>query len=206
MLSRKPVKMSLPFRDSRNYLHSTDILLALMDLARDRFSSKAFVNSLMIRRPACHQVQACFDPEASAFASFGIRNGSEHVKGWLVETDERISLRIPFDESPAMSAVVCGPGFACFAEPVQGYTPFEQLVILMRALASQLGPQQWWVSQLNLCSPIVETRALEIRLRGNVLDRFLTGDISQDGHIIGSARGIVKSAAPQRVEAGKPNE
>jgi hypothetical protein len=163
-----------------------------MNLARDRFSIGAFVESLILRRPASHQVLACFQHHSNAFASFGVRNGQEHVRGWLVETDAPISQRVPFDEAPALAAVVKGTGVACFAKPLQGYTPFEQLVVLMKALAAQVVPQEWWVSQVNLSSPLQAGR-LEVKLRQHILGCFLTGDIIQDGKFIGSARGVLKS-------------
>ncbi|MGA8762480.1 MAG: hypothetical protein WB562_06280 [Candidatus Sulfotelmatobacter sp.] len=190
---RAPAPFRLPFRGLRNYLHSTDLFPALTSLAQQHFSPAAFVESMVLRRPVTHQVRASFVPEPKAFGTFRIRHLSQCIHGWLVETGVPISARVPFDEQTAVSAAICRRWFSCFHEPVQGYTAFEQLVVLMKVVSPQVGPHQWWFCRIELSAPLSESHPLSFAIRETVSDRFLVGDINQAHRLIGSAASVARN-------------
>ena len=121
--------------------------------------------------------------------TFGLRVAAEKVYGWLVETDEDVRIRVPYDESLAGSAVVGGAGFARFAEPVPGYTAFEQLLVLMKVTS---GHPTAWLCQTDFHGPLLDTKPLAVRLRRRAM-RFLAFEIMQDEQMIGTASASLRS-------------
>jgi hypothetical protein len=125
-------------------------------------------------------------------------------KGWLVETDEPISSRIPFDEATAAQSAVSGPGFARFEKLLPRYSPFELLVILTKILSSQQSNQHWWICQIEFQSPLRETVPLECRFSHKISQHYLTLHIYQAGKVIGSASGIADSISNLNVQGSNP--
>ena len=184
--------LDLPFKGERNYLRLADILPTLIELVRCRFGPQAQVDSLIIRRPFRHGILVSFVPSGVFAGTFRVRRGSENVPGWLLETDEPVTRRIPFDSSPLSAAAVSGPGFALILEPLPGYTAFDVGVSLMRVVASQVDRRHWWLCQMNLDVPLTESFPLEVRIKHNLGGLFIVFDIVQCGLTIGTARGILE--------------
>jgi hypothetical protein len=196
------IRLQLPFKGSRDYLHSTDLFPALNGLVQEQFSPHAFVELLTIRRAVNHCVEVRFAPPSQSFGSFRIRRGEERIDGWLVETQESIHARIPYDDAPAVRAAKVEPGAARFDRPVEGQTPFEQLLVLMRLVSAQVAKRHWWLCQINLRSPFTAQFPLEFRSREQIFGRFLRGGIWQGGRLIGSAAGFADLAhRPQARQA-----
>jgi hypothetical protein len=190
--AREPAPFHLPFRGARNYIHSTDLFPALTGLAQERFSPAAFVESLVLRRPAGHQVRARFVKDPEAFGTFRIHHGSEQIRGWLVETDTPVLDRVPFDEETAMNSAVKGPQFARFQERVGRYTAIEQLVVLTKIVASQVGLHNSWLCRIDLSAPLLQFDPLGVEIREIVSDRFITFAISQQQNPIGTVAGMAR--------------
>lgn len=187
-----PLELRLPYRRDRNYLHSADIFQALTNVAQDHFAPDAYIESLVLRRQAVRQIRISFQAEAQMIGTFGIRVGREQVRGWLVETDAEVLTRVPYDECWAVAAVVGGPGFAQFMEPVAGYTAFEQLLVLMKVAGGQ-GQHDAWLCKITLSSPLFNTKPLAVRLRLRALQRFFSFEILQDECLLGEASASLRS-------------
>jgi len=183
----------LPFRGNRNYLHSTDLYPALTKYAQQQFSKSAYVESLMIRRAVSHQVRVDLDKPESAFGSFRICDGTERSKGWLVETDEPVRTRIPFDETAAVQTAVNGIRFARLEELLPPYSTFELLLLLTKMVAHQESRCHWWLCQMEFFSPLREIVPLESKLKRKISNRYLLMEIYQAGQLIGSVSGIADS-------------
>src|SRR5215831_9666512 len=108
------VDVHLSYRTDRNYIHSADIFQALTTLAQERFAPDAYIESLILRRQATHQIRISFQAEPQMIGTFGIRVGREQIRGCLVETEEEVLDRVPYDESRAAKAVLGGFRFASF--------------------------------------------------------------------------------------------
>jgi hypothetical protein len=182
----------LPFKGSREYLHSTDIFPALTDVAHKRFGPLAWVDSLTIRRPFRRIIQVSFEPVEVSSGSFRIRNGSQHIPGWLLETDRPVTRRIPYDTSPLSAAAVSGSGYARFLEGLPGFSVLDVLVSLMKLVSAQVDRRQWMICQLNLDAPLAEIFPVEVRIRSILAGKFLVSDILQAGTVSGSARGMLE--------------
>lgn len=200
MLTLAPTLAELPFRGNRNYIHSTDLYPALAQYAHKQFSLSAFVECLTIRRPARHQVRVNLDTSAGAFATFCIRHGIEHSKGWLVETDEPVRSRIPFDEAKVEQAVISGPGFARLERLLPSYSTFELILILTKTVAHQENAGHWWICQIDFVGPLHETAPLESKLTRRVSNRYVFTEIYQAGQMIGALTGIADVSS---VSAGR---
>jgi hypothetical protein len=183
------VNLHLPYRGDRNYIHSADIFPVLADLAKARFTADAYVESLVLRRQAVRQIRVAFEAEPQMIGTFSFRAAGEKVSGWLVERDETVRLRVPYDESPARAAVVGGTGFARFAEPVAGYTAFEQLLVLLKVTS---GLPSAWLCQTIFDRPLLDAYPLAVRLRHRAM-RFLAFEIIQDEQMIGTACASLRS-------------
>jgi hypothetical protein len=185
--------LDLPFKGSRDYLHSTDILPALNELAHARCGAQAHVDSLTLRRPFTHAIRTSFESSAGASGSFRIRRGDECISGWLHETESPVTGRVSFDTSRLLAATISGQGFAKILEPQPGYSALEVVVTLMKAVSAQVNRRPWWVCQLNFDHPLTEVFPVEARIQHNLIGRFLVYEIVQAGMVIGSARGISES-------------
>lgn len=185
------VNLCLPYRKDRNYIHSADIYQALTSLARDRFDPDAFIASLILRRQAAHQIQISFHAEPSTVGTFSIRYKEEQTSGWLIETTEKVSVRVPYDESQAAAAVIERPKYAQFSAVIPGYTTFEQLIVLLKAASGQ-GKCDAWLCQVKLQRALRDSRPLAVNLRQRI-DRFFAFEIVQDDLLAGSACAFVRS-------------
>jgi hypothetical protein len=180
--------LDLPFKGSRDYLHSTDIFPGLTELVRNRFGSQAWVDSLCIRRPFRNSIFASFAESPSATGSFRVRHHSKTVPGWLIPTNRPVTRRVPFDASEVTASAIIGMGSAKILEPVPGFTEFEIFVALMRELARNVDPGQWWFCQLNLSTPLSDRCPMEVRICRTLGGRFLVYELLQANSCVGSAR------------------
>ena len=145
--------LDIPLRGARDYVQSSDLFTALEKLARAHFSVHAYLQKLVLRKLASHQIEASFSPHETAFGTFEIRNEQTVTAGWLVETNRRIERRNLYDEAPVANAAVVRPGRVFLSAPVQGYTAFDQAVILLKILGAQLNAGRCLVAKLDLTKP-----------------------------------------------------
>jgi hypothetical protein len=186
------VDLHLSFRKDRTYIHSADIFQALTNFAQERFASDAYINSLVLRRHATHQIRISLQPEPQMIGTFGIRVGGEQVCGCLVETAAEVLDRVTYDESRAATAVEGGFRFAFFTQPVAGYTAFEQMLVLLK-VAGGLGRREAWLCKTTLHGPLPETKPLAVKLRLISLQRFYGFDIFESEQHIGEASAYLRT-------------
>lgn len=191
---RENLILELPYKGGREYLHSTDLYPALMEMAHESFGPQAWVDGLTLRRPFRNAIQVSYEHPAASSGSFRIRHDSESVSGWLLETDRPVTRHIPYDTSPLSAAASSGSGYARILEALPGFAVLDMLVSLMKLVSAQVDRRQWWICQLNLDTPLAEIFPVEVRIRNNLAGKFLVYDILQAGIVIGSARGILEDA------------
>jgi hypothetical protein len=180
--------LDLPFKGSRDYLHSTDIYPALMELVREHIGSDAWVDALCLRRPFRNWVLASFENSVSATGSFRVRNQSVTIAGSLYETETPVTRGRPFDTSVVAASAEIESGSAKIVHPTPGVTPLEAFVVLMKRLASEVNAGQWWFCQMNLDAPLSDQYPLQVRITRNIGNNFLIYELSQANSPIGSAR------------------
>jgi hypothetical protein len=185
------LQLDLPFKGERKYLHSTDIYPALVDIARNRFGSEAWVDALTLRRPLTNVLQATFETATEFAGTFSLRKGSESIPGWLLDTGRPVTRRVPYDTSPIMAAAISFPGGARIVEPLPGFRMIDMVIGLMRIVINQVDTRRWWLCQLNLETPLAAVSPIQVCIQRNLGGRFLIMKIEQCGVVIGSARGIL---------------
>lgn len=184
----------LPFRGSRNYLHSTDIYPALLELIRALFGVNAYVDSLTLRSPFACGIQVTFEAPVVSSGSFRVRHGSECIFAWLVETERPITHRNHSDLPDVTSCAISGPGFAHISEPLPKQAPLDVLVSLMKLVSNQVSQGHWWLCQICLDTPLIAVYPLEVRIHRNLGARCLVFNIMQQNQSIGSARFMLENA------------
>ncbi|MFO7693310.1 MAG: hypothetical protein R6V57_09525 [Vicinamibacterales bacterium] len=182
------------FKGGRTYVHSTDLLAALESEACRRLGAGAWVGHLTIRRQATREVDARFEPGADAFGSFRLRGPSGTLRGWLTESIRPITRRVPYDEDALLARVRFEGDAAVLAGAAGGFTRFEQIVTLWKALAIRQVPGPWTLAQVDLDGPLPPAGPLEVQYPRTVDGRLKLGVLSQAGSVLGTCRAILAEA------------
>ncbi len=182
------------FKGGRTYVHSTDLLAALEAEACRRLGAGACVGHLTIRRQAMREVDAWFEPGADAFGSFRLRGPSGALRGWLTESIRPITRRVPYDEEALIARVRFEGDGAVLSGAVSGFTRYEQMVTLWKALAVRQVPGPWTLAQVDLDGPLPPAGPLEVRYLRTFDGRLKLGLLSQAGSVLGSCRAILADA------------
>jgi hypothetical protein len=182
------VVLDLPFKGDRDYLRMADLHPAIQGVAQNYFGPSAQVSSLIVRRPLKRAIRASFQPVEGSSGSFRVRNGSESIPGWLVETDQQVARRVPYDSSPISAAAVSGPDFARIVDPLPGFAPFDIFVSLVKIVGAKRTPRPWWLCQVNLDTPFTDEFPFEVRVLHWLGGRFAVFNLRQADTVIGSFR------------------
>jgi hypothetical protein len=194
-ITRQPVcELVTPLKGSRQYVHSTDLLAALESEACRRLGTGAWVRNLTIRRQAAHLVDAWFEPRGDALGSFRLQGPSQSLRGWLVESSRSFAWRVSYDEESLLDRVCDEGDVAVLPGPVDGFTRYEQMVALFKALATRQMPGPWVVAQFDFECPLPRLGPLEARYPRTIDGRLKFGVLSQKGSAIGAIRAILPEA------------
>jgi hypothetical protein len=185
------IALDIPFRGSRDYVHSTDLFAALDGLAEKFLAPRAHVKNLTLRRQARRQVAAHFLPHPGAFGSFALALPRQTLEGWLVETTAPITRRIAFDETAISRTAVSEPGHVFLPAPVKGYSGFEQMIVLFKMLCTQSHPSAWLFTGIDLDRSLGAEACLAVRRAQTVLDRLVDARLDQDGKTVGRVRMVL---------------
>ena len=185
------IVLDIPFRGSRDYVHSTDLFAALDGLAGLFLAPRAHLKNLSLRRQAHRQVAAHFLPHPDSFGSFALALPHQTLEGWLVESPTPITRRIVFDELAISRAAVSEPGRVSLPAPVKGYSGFEQRIVLFKMLCVQCRPGAWLFTGIDLDRALDGEARLAVRRTQTVLDRMVNARVDQDGEVVGHARMVL---------------
>lgn len=186
--------IEIPFKGQRDYLRFADIFPALIDAVHSGFGTDAQVDLLTIRRPFKAKIGVSFEPVESANGDFRVRNGSDCKCGWLIETCEPVSSRVPFESSPLLGSATTSADAAEVREAIPGLTGFDILAGLMKILGRQVNKRHWWLCQMNFVEPLRTAFPLCVQIRHVIAQQFIAFDIRECGQAKGTARCIVEGA------------
>jgi hypothetical protein len=192
--SQARVALDIPLRGARDYVHSTDLFGALDALADQLVGPNAHLKTLRLRRLAYRQVVAQFEPHADAFGSFAFAARGRLVEGWLVEDPAPITGRIAFDEAAIARQAVSEQGRVFLRSPVQGYSSFEQLIVLIKMLCAQSLAGHWLFTSIDLDGPLLKEAALAVSRTQLVLGRMMDAMLYQDGSPGGRMQMVIPAA------------
>jgi len=183
--------LDIPLRGMRDYVHSTDLHAALERLAKTQISPDAWLSKLVLRKPAYHQVDSYFTPQDVAFGTFELRSEGRQIAGWLVESQCEITRRISFDEAPVREAATICAGRVFLPAPIGGYSSFEQAIVLLKLLCTQIRYGKWLFTAIDMGCRFQEQLPLELALRQKILDRGIVAELQQDQRTIGRAQMVL---------------
>lgn len=189
--------LELPFKGQRDYLRFADIFPALVDRVQSRFGPGATVDLLTMRRPLKSKIAVSLEAVNVFAGSFRVRNGSECQTGWLVETDQCVDTRVPFDSSILTLHALASAHSAEVLGPVPGLTSFDIVVGLMKVLAYQVEDRHWWLCQMKFFEPLGAAFPLCVKVHRILARQFISFDIHQGGRMAGTARCAVDGAELQ---------
>lgn len=190
----KGFMMNLEFKGQRNYIHGSDIYNSiseeLSELGYD------YIKKLAFKSFARHQVRFTLDSaeSTSAFAFGILSTAQDSQKFYLIETDEPVTDRYPYDEALITDkAVIAGSQITGKADNL--YSVIENVIALTKQLNYQLSPDvsgKWLFGQLDLKMALpVEWRQIQISQKSCIANSFSRNLITIDGAAYGEIRFIV---------------
>jgi hypothetical protein len=186
------VALDVPFRGNRDYVHSTDLFEALENHSR-ALSPGSYLKNLILRHPARRQVRAQFTPQRDAFGTFELALPHRVLPGWLMEDRSPIMRRVAFDEAAIAREAIVEPGRAFLSAPVNGYSGFEQMIVLLKMLCAQIHPGPWLFASVALDRSLTGQTSIEVRRSQTVLGRMIDARLHQGGRETGRAQMVLSA-------------
>ncbi len=191
--SEAKIVLDMPLRGRRDYVHSTDLFAALDGLAEVFLGPDAYLKTLNLRRRAHRQATACFRSDPNAFGTFTFAARERTMQGWLVENALPITRRIEFDEDAIAKLAISDRGCVCLRAPLQGYSAFEQLIVLFKMLCAQSHSGAWLFTAIDLDRPLSGEAALAVTRTQVVLGRMIDAMLYLDGGPAGRMQMVLPS-------------
>jgi hypothetical protein len=173
------VDHTFTFRGSRGYLHGTSVFADLLQLR----GTDATAIDLKFHRRTAHQVAYTDDPDLAGHAVAEWHDAQGKL--FIVERDESIAERVPYDESRLANMLDMDGRMVRIPASTPGFTRFEALVASFKRLLETVhaGAQRKYVF-VRVCLTHVPEGAMEIYYARDI-GAFFQGDISVDGVRLG---------------------
>ncbi|HEY4076591.1 MAG TPA: hypothetical protein VGM26_06620 [Rhizomicrobium sp.] len=191
------VELDLPFRGTRNYIWSGDLMIALDALAR-KSAADGYLRKIVLRRMSQHGMEAHLSRPSDACGTFQLHKHGGVSDGWLVETTRPVERRIPFDEDPIWRAASRQPGMIAIPAALPGYDIFEQLIVLVKILANQIKPGRWVSSSVELAEHLPRNVALAVVLEQTMLGRGMRAAVCSGGRTVGWAEMVLPKSEREK--------
>ena len=193
MLDHRPHPLTLPFKGTRDYLHGSDIVPALLALTGP-VDKPSFLFHRMASRPLCarrvadaelpglrasealHVLMSCLDAE-----------GHTVRVGVLPDTDAAAPIaRIAYDEAAMVADARIDD--RQITDPTPGRGSFaERVLALNKHLLNQtIGPAAWVFSRLDLARGPVAPGEIRVRLLRAIGTEVYQSGIAGDGQPLGT--------------------
>ena len=194
--------LTLRYKGSRDYLHGSDFFNALMDINEEITGhSDSFVDRLTFRHYARKMCEITNtkpnDPDkVVGQVRYTVPDDKSHIKFWLVETDNSVADRYPFDETIILDEINLDQEkrSAVLAQR-SVYTSIEDVIVLTKHLNYAISPitnGNWLFGQIDLTEPLTDYyQSLEIQMKNLIEGKFSVNDILIDDRQIGTIRFIM---------------
>jgi len=194
--------LPLKFKGTRDYLHGSDFFNALTAIGEElTCHAGCFIDRLVFRRYARNLCEITANKPDDVDKLIGqvryMYSASESgFDYFLVETNQPISERYPYDESLIEKMIDLNRELrsAVLSEP-SGYTTIEDVIVLTKYLNYAISPViegKWLFGQLTLDESLPDSYvSLEIQMRNLFEARFSVSNIFVDGLKIGTIKFIV---------------
>lgn len=186
------VLLKFRFKGARNYIQGGDIF----DVVEKALAGEGrHVIEMTFRHFSSHQlVLVPSDPGASAMTEgLALNHDGTRTPFWLVETDDPVTERYPFDED-AITRDARIDGRSILSAGVAQFSVIEQVIALTKALNYKRAPDvdgKWVFAQLRLAEPLPDAaKSYLIEQKTLLANRFSAQDIILDGKRYGEIRFI----------------
>lgn len=185
-------------RGDRNYVHSPEIYNSILEGAQE--CGFGIINGpiqINLRALARNQLRYVFqeaetkqDRLPRAVLDFSIEIDERKISGWAEETDEEVSERRTYDESPIHTAASLDGDAVTISKPTP-YSSFEVMasicVLLHRTVAPPPKGLKWLASRYDLTRPLETTDAagMEVRLVHRLGNKMTKSVIVASGEPLG---------------------
>ncbi len=172
--------LDLPFKGTRDYLHGTDMVEALVGIAGPG------PVSLRIHKIARSPLEVIFEPDGEDLSAWtAIARISDQMFG-LKEGDGTVQRRVPYDEQRAIgSASRVGEVLRCARD--NDFTLIEQIVALNKSSLSFRKPEveRWVFTELDLADYPASVANIAISPGASLGDRLVRSEVLFDGATVG---------------------
>lgn len=187
--------LDIPFKGSRDYLHSTDMIEAIraavascgvvMEDQRVVIGFRAFARHACTLAFGGPGERLARPDRATAFVQIG--EGANQRLGWVVEGAEEVERRIPYDEDSICRQGVITERTIRLGQAV-GFRTVEIAVALTKHLHHTLFPEpgkRWMLTKLDLVNPFVESggAGMEVAITS------IQGPVTRSHVVCGPTRG-----------------
>lgn len=164
----KTYSPQVPFRGTRAYVHSPEVYDSLLAGAEKLgFGAVEGLVRISLRKLARRQLRYFFrDPDfdgarnPEAVLDFALGVGGQVIDGWAEETDEDVTERRPYDESPIHDAAEIEGDKASVSRQTP-YSPFEVAASVSVLLHNTTSPPpaglKWLASRYDLKRPFADS-------------------------------------------------
>jgi hypothetical protein len=193
--------LPLSFKGSRDYLHGSDFFNMLMSFAeKNTENPDSYVERITFRKYASKLCELTDTKPTSQEKVVGqvrykIDSGNNDMNFWIVETDDPIFGRYPFDENVILNKThFRQENRSVLLRERSKYTPIEDVIVLTKYLNNAISPianGSWLFGQMDLTEPLIDNyNLLEIKMKNLIDGKFSVNDILIDERVIGSIRFI----------------
>lgn len=195
------ILLRMAFKGNRTYLNGASFFDVLGSVAQE-FTGKegSYLVRLLFRRFAKNLCEIVSVPPENnkplvGQGTYQLLSG-QRKDFWILETEESISDRQPFDEEALLvnAQIDAKSRSACLTERT-AYTPIEEVVALTKILHYQTMPidsGKWLFGQIDLTEPLHDKYIrLDIQMKNCISGRFSINEIFLDKRNIGVIRFIV---------------
>lgn len=189
------IPIAVPFEGDRNYVHGSYLYTAVSDILKKTFDDKnIWIDYIILRKfivSSCSIILTDDKRNANEeiCSEFTAQTAKTKLKGQIIETGNKIKLRVPFDEEKITSHAIIR-GETILQKKRTEYPPIKEIIILTKYLHNSSIPisnRKWIFSCLDLSRPFKENENVlyKIRLKQNLANRMTISEIEEAGTLIG---------------------
>ena len=192
-----PIELNMCFRGDRNYLHGTSMYTESIDaLQRELGGDLDGPFKMAIHKIARRSLAIMYGLEpdlpkkpTNVIAELSFWHKKQDFKARLVETDQEVTTRSPYQESIITDRCITH-GETIQLNGPSGFLPIEELICMTKVLHNEKYPPKdfrWFFSRLELNRLLdpSSTGKLQVAIEGILGNKITRSTISENGVLLG---------------------
>ncbi len=184
--------LDIPYKEQRGYVAGNDIFDFALQAFRDHYAPDVYIASLIMRKMAHNlcELRSGDEPKngAAAVATFKLAGMDNLPDGYLVETEQPVTTRIPYPEEDMLIGAEI-EGETIRQGQVSDFSSIEEIVALTKALHNSVLPLdsgKWIFIRTDLSGRLDQAPTpFTIRIVNKLGGRATVSDILADGAPVG---------------------